>query len=149
MDFDFVTARLATGAKLTAPEDVNVLAQPGITHIIDCRDDFNDAPLLANHPNILYLWNGVPDDGRPKPTAWFQKSLAFGLPALAQPKTKLYCHCAAGINRGPSTAYAILIALGLGHREARAMIIAHRPKTIIGVRYADDAEQAITALGYV
>jgi len=61
----------------------------------------------------------------------------------------LYCHCAAGINRGPSTAYAILIALGLRHHEARAMIVTHRPQTIVGMRYADDAERAITALGYV
>ena len=134
------------GERGAAVEDVS----PSLrltSHWIVCTSP--DAPLLASHPNILYLWNGVPDDGQPKPIEWFQKRLAFGLPALAQPKTKLYCRCASGMNRGPSTAHAILIALGLSHYEARAMIVVHRLKTIIGVRYADDAEYAITVLGYV
>jgi hypothetical protein len=59
-DFDFVTSRLATGTAITGPADVQVLVAAGVTHIIDCRDDFNDAPLLAGNPAISYLWNGGP-----------------------------------------------------------------------------------------
>ena len=106
-DFSFVTERLATGAAITGPADVTALHAAGITHIIDCRAEFSDAPLLATS-GMAYLWNGTEDDGQPKPPAWFAASLVFALPALATAGAKVYAHCAAGVNRGPSTAcYAV------------------------------------------
>lgn len=153
--FSQITERVFTGGEMSAgpglPPDVSgvdALAAAGVTHVIDCRDDFDDAPLLTAHPAILYLWNGTADDGRPKPSAWFARSLAFALPMFAQPRTKLYCHCQAGINRGPSTAYAVLRALGFGRAEMLALIRLKRPVTLVGIRYADDADKAIADLGY-
>src|SRR6516164_7437057 len=58
MDFDFVTPRLATGAEVTSPADVDALLVAGLTHIIDRRDGFTSAHLLADEPRIAYLWNG-------------------------------------------------------------------------------------------
>ncbi len=147
MDFDFVTRRLATGGGLTDPADVDALVKAGITHIIDCRDDFDDAALLIDR-GLTYLRNGTADDGTPKPVEWFQRSIEFALTALGQPKHKVYAHCACGVNRGPSTAFAILRALGLPHEVAKSMIWAARPATIAGIRYRGDADKAITALGY-
>ena len=144
-DFSFVTGRLATGAAISGPDDVQALKSAGITHIIDCRAEFDDGQLLASS-GLAYLWNGTDDDGQPKPPAWFAASLAFALPALAQPHVKAYAHCAAGVNRGPSTAYAILRATGLAADTAAQIIRATRPQ--VGLRYAGDADIAITALGY-
>jgi protein-tyrosine phosphatase len=144
-DFSVITPRLVTGAAITDPEDVAALITAGVTHVIDCRDDFDDSELLADH-GLLYLWNGTPDDGTTKPPAWFDRSLSFALPAIAQPRTKIYAHCAAGVNRGPSTAYAILRALGWLPTVADALIRSKRPQ--VGLAYAGDADNAIFALGY-
>jgi protein-tyrosine phosphatase len=144
-DFSFVTRRLATGAAISGPDDVQALLAAGITHCIDCRGEFDDSSLLATS-GMGYLWNGTADDGQPKPPAWFAASLAFALPALVIPRAKIYAHCAAGVNRGPSTAYAILRALGLDPAGAEAMIRAARPQ--VGLAYKNDADAAVTALGY-
>jgi len=103
---------------------------------------------LASHPSIMYCWDPTADDGAVKPPSWFGKGIAFALAALAQPKNKVYAHCAQGINRGPSMTYAVMLAQGFTKDEARALIVLHRLRTAIGLRYADDAEKAITALGY-
>jgi protein-tyrosine phosphatase len=127
---------------------VQALVTAGITHIIDCRDDFNDAPLLAGQSAISYLWNGVPDDGDPAThgDAWFAKSIGFALPALSGPHTKVYCHCAAGVNRGPSTAFAIMLASGFTAADAEAVIRAARP--VVGLAYKTEAVASVSNLGY-
>src|SRR5581483_3080902 len=102
MDFNFVTARVATGAAIHNAQDVDVLAKAGITHVINCRDDQDEAPFFAQHPEMHYIWNPTADDGKPKPPDWFAKSISFALEALSHPKNKVYAHCAAGVNRGPS-----------------------------------------------
>ena len=147
-DFDFVTSRLATGAGINGPEDVQALVTGGVTHIIDCRDDFNDAPLLAGHSAISYLWNGVPDDGDAAThgDTWFSKSLGFALPALSSPHNKVYCHCAAGVNRGPSTAFAIMLASGFAPSDAESIIRAARP--VVGLAYKPEAIASVASLGY-
>lgn len=147
MDFNFVTDRVATGAALSGPADVAALVAAGITAVIDCRSEFDDTPLFASG-GIAVLWNGVADDGNPSTHGpdWFGKSLAFALPILAAPHGKVLAHCAAGVNRGPSTAYAILRAQGLSAVDAEAMIRRARPQ--VGLAYKTEADSAITVLGY-
>ena len=86
--------------------------------------------------------------GKTKDPFWFKKSLNFALPILARPYGKVLAHCAAGRNRGPSTAFAILRAFGLTRLEALAMIHLARPVTVGGIAYSKDADEAIKALGY-
>lgn len=145
-DYNFVTARVATGAAVNTAEDVADLVAKGITHVIDCRSEFDDAPLFAQNKNISYLYNGTDDDGGVKPPEWFDKSIQFALDALTHHSTKVYAHCAAGINRGPSTAYAILRAVGFTTEGAEQAIRAARPQ--VGLRYKNDADNAIKTLGY-
>lgn len=149
IDFAFVTTRLATGAGINSADDVSALVSARIHAVIDCRDDFDDGALLARHPEVAYLWNPTADDGQPKPTSWFQRSLDFALPLFAKPNMRVYCHCAAGINRGPSTAYAIMLALGWVGVFALNQIRLKRPQCVVGIRYSDDAERAVKELGYV
>jgi protein-tyrosine phosphatase len=145
-DYEFVTTRLATGAALQGPDDVVAMASAGITHVVDCRAEFDDTALFADHPNISVLWDGTQDDGTPKPGSWFEKGIKFALSALAMPDHKVYVHCAAGINRGPSMTYAIMLALGWKGDDAVAAIRGVRPQ--VGIRYKSDADAAVMGLGY-
>ncbi len=146
MDYNWITLRLSTGAALSGPDDAAALVAAGVTHIIDCIDGSDDTALFAATVGCLVLWNPTADDGQTKPPSWFETSLAFALPALALPHAKVYAHCAAGVNRGPSTAYAIMRALGWGGPDAEAAIRKARPQ--VNIAYKDDADAAILALGY-
>ncbi len=149
ISFDFVTTRLATGGGITTEVDVAALKSVGITHVIDCRDDVDDAGLLEGS-GLVYLWNPTADDGQTKPKEWFQKGIVFALEeALKLPGTKLYSHCHVGRNRGPSMAAAIMMAQGWSEALTRADINIHRLLTIGGIRYINDARAAVEALGYV
>ena len=126
MDFNFVTNRVATGALIHNEADLLVLIQAGITHIIDCCEP-EDAG-VSNHPDIHYLHNPTGDDGQHKNASWFEVSINFGLEALSHPKNKVLAHCAAGVNRGPSTCYALLRSQGLAADEAERLIRSARPQ---------------------
>ena len=146
MDFNFVTSRLATGAALGSADDAQALATAGITHIVDVTDQGDDTPLFVALPNVHVLWNPTADDGTHKDPLWFKTSLDFALPAFVTPGAKIYAHCSAGVNRGPSTAYAILRALGISPEVAEKVIRDARPQ--VGLAYKADADEAISTLGY-
>ena len=146
MDFDFVTGRLATGAALESPSDVEALVAAGITHVIDCCNEFDDAVVLGSHPRLSYLWNGTADDGQAKDASWFAPSIEFSLGALTHPRARVYAHCQSGHNRGPSTIYAVLRALGLPCELAERLVRSARPA--VHLRYAADADRAVAELGY-
>lgn len=141
---NFVTPRLATGGALSGTADVAALLAAGVTHVIDCRVEFDDGSLLAQ--KFHYLYDPTPDDGNPKPASWFQPGIAFGLQALSQPGTRVYAHCTAGVNRAPSMCYAIMRAFGWSAADAMSTIKAGRP--VAQVRYSSDADAAIPTLGY-
>jgi hypothetical protein len=137
--FSFVTPRLVTGGLLTSADAAGLVAG-GVTHVLNLAET-EDMPW-----GVAYLHNPTADDGTHKPPSWFEASLNFALPALAEPRHKVYCHCQAGYNRGPSTAYCILRALGLDAQLTEALIRSHRP--VVGLRYKADADLAVVALGY-
>jgi|HubBroStandDraft_6_1064221.scaffolds.fasta_scaffold302203_2 dual specificity phosphatase 3 len=145
-DVSFITDRLATGGAIGGLDVAGILAL-GITHIVDCQAETDDTHEFAG-TNISVLWDGVPDDGNPQThgPAWFGPGIEFALAALAQPHTKVLCHCAAGINRGPSMAYAVMLALGFNVNDAENLIRAARPQ--VGLAYKLEAQAAVPALGY-
>jgi hypothetical protein len=129
--------------------DVADLMKYGITHFIDCRSEFNDAQLFKGADAPAYLWNGVPDDFAPKPVEWFRLSIAFGFGALlSSPRNCVYAHCHHGLNRGPITAGAIMMAFGITPNETRGFILLTRPVDVIGLQNFGDAVAAVRALGY-
>lgn len=131
----------------------NALIAEGITHVLDCRiearsDNFyEDASVIQRRKKAFtYLNNGIDDDFKPKSVDHFRKSIDFATNALNDPSAKIYAHCAAGINRGPSSCYAILrTAGGLGRVEAELLLRKQRP--VVRIAYLEDAERAIKALG--
>ena len=160
-DCSFITYRLATGGAIATEAELRELVRLGITHIIDLRTanalalmrafthsrrrlSPTEAPDLVH---VHYLHNGAPDDGQPKPVRWFKQSIGFALDALSRPRTRVFAHCAAGVNRGPSTVFAILLALGIERQTAEGMIRANRPQAQIG--YLQDAWNAVGQLGYL
>jgi hypothetical protein len=142
-----VTHRLATGGGIADDLDVGTLLAAGVNFVIDCRSEFDDAELLAQHPQIAYLFCGTEDDGKIKPPEWFAKGIDFGLAQLTHPRRRGYIHSALGVNRGPSMLYAVLIAFGINFSEALEMVLSGRPEARLD--YAHDAEHAVQALFYV
>lgn len=148
--FDFVTPRLATGGALRGPEDAEWLVAEGVTHVIDCTtDSYDDTEAFALHPDLMVLWNPTRDDGTYKGPQWFAPSLQFAFMTLSQPRTKLYAHCHSGMNRGPSTAFAVMLASGFSYDLALDLIHEARPITQGHVRYAADAANALHELGFL
>lgn len=142
-NIDFVLSRLAAGGDLPVDEaaalaDLAALVEAGVTHIIDCRQEWSDERFVAAHaPGVTYLHHGVDDAGQRMPDWWFDAGTAFALEALARPGTKVLAHCHMGINRGPSMAYAILLRLGWEPVAAMDAIRSARP--IAYIAYAEDA----------
>lgn len=142
-NFDFVTDRLATGGDLhwredQALADLAALVAAGITHVVDCRQEWTDEEFVARHaPQITYLHVGVDDAGGRQPDWFFDEGVAFALDALAVPGSKVLTHCHMGINRGPSLAYAVLLALGSDPVQAMDTIRGVRPIAAVG--YAEGA----------
>jgi hypothetical protein len=146
-DFDFITPRIATGGALTGPSDVEAVRAAGITHVLDARAEYDDGTLFTGPDGLAYCWNPTDDDGATKPVSYWQRTLVFALPMFAQPSTRLLCHCAAGVNRGPSNAICVMLALGWRLSDAMTLLAVARPQAL--AHYAGDARDAVRQLGYI
>ena len=111
----------------------------GITHLIDCRPQGgpDQAHALEAVPDIDYLLNGQDDNGQTMPDEWFDTGVDYALAALEDPDAVVLAHCHEGINRGPSMAFAILLATGMEPDAALTAITDARP--IAECAYAKDA----------
>ena len=142
-NLDFITPQLATGGDLaahneTAIHDLAEWQRLGITHVVDNRLEWSDEGFVAGHaPEIDYLHNGVDDAGQRMPDRWFDSGVSFTQQALRISGAKALVHCHMGINRGPSLAYAVLLAEGWDPIDAIDAIRSARPIAAMG--YAEDA----------
>ena len=142
MTFGAVTGRILTGSRPQSLADLKLLRAASVSHIVNVCETAD--PAGAETVGIgQWLWNPTPDDGKPKSADWFCGSIRYAMHFLSAPGWCLYVHCYDGVNRGPSTVYAILRAWGIEPVRAKEMIIAARPIDIVGIRYAEDAEKAL------
>ena len=122
-------------------EKANRLSQwveAGVTHIVDCRVEDSDEAFVAEHaPHITYIYAPTDDDGLEREPEWFDGALRDLGTALTDPDSVLLVHCAAGINRGPSMAFRLLLEKGWEPVAALNAIRDARPVT--RVIYAPDA----------
>jgi hypothetical protein len=145
-DFNFVNSRIAIGNGIGNHQDrVDALKAAGITVVVDCQSEYDDAPLLMEN-EMAVIDVGVDDDGTPKPKSWFETIIVFTLAALQHPGAKVYFHCFNGHNRAPSACYSVLRALGFSPEAAEKMIRDVRPA--VTMRHTKDADAAVAALGY-
>ena len=145
IDFDRVTDRIFTGGGIWSAHDVDRLVAVGVTHVVCAAEELDGLSVRLAGDRLAVLPNGTDDDGEPKSPSWFGRIVRFALDALRDPDARVYFHCAAGINRGPSAAYVVLRALGHSRAEAFGLIKAARSQA--GIIYADSADAAIVALG--
>ncbi len=119
--------------------DLRAWEEIGVTHVIDNRLEWSDKDLVTRAlPEVAYLHNGVDDVGQRMPDQWFDRGVDFALDAWTNNSSAVIAvHCHMGINRGPSLAYAILLALGWDPIEAVDLIRTKRPIAAVG--YAEDA----------
>lgn len=140
LNFDQITERIFVGSRPRTPADWKRLEFAAINCVLNVCEtaDPPDSP-----PGWTYMWNPAADDGQPKPALWFQRSIKWALAQLSTPGDRIYVHCVDGVNRGPSTVYAILRAFGLSKLDAALQVHASRIVTAVGLRYAADADAAI------
>lgn len=140
----WVTDRIALCGDLPS-SDVAARAQldqwvaEGVTVILDVRGEFSDARRVADWaPGIRYIHLGTHDSGGAQDHSWFVLGVEEVLAALAgDPTAKIVIHCHMGVNRAPSMAFAVLLAMGFEAIAAMEMIREARP--IAAAVYADQA----------
>ncbi|MFZ1411298.1 MAG: dual specificity protein phosphatase, partial [Micropruina sp.] len=139
----FVTGRVAFGGDLSplfgvAKRQLQEMADAGITHIADLRQEWSDEPLVGVwQPRMRYLHHPVRDAGQVIPGHWFTELNNWVSRALEDPAAKVLVHCHMGVNRAPSAAFALLLAQGWTVKEALTALRAARPVAVID--YASDA----------
>jgi dual specificity phosphatase 3 len=138
----FVTPRLAVGGDLSARSmnelslHVRDYSKLGITHVVDCRLEWDDAQLFESSlPWISYLHHGIDDAGQDVPGSWFEAAISWIDDAGDDAVVLTHCHM--GINRGPSLGFAVLLHWGWDPIDAIDAIRAARP--VANVWYAPDA----------
>lgn len=121
-----------------AEEQLDGWVAEGIDGIVDVRIEWDDQDRVKQrHPHVNYIWNGVDDAGGQQAFDWFDFTVDQTLKHLQNPDSKVVVHCHMGINRGPSMAFAILLALGWKPIDALNAIRSTRP--IAAIIYADSA----------
>lgn len=138
-DFQFVTNRVAVGGAIGTVENMQKLAEAGITHVIDLQLEFDDRT-ISDGTGIEILWMQCPDDFMPKASELFWEGVTFTLAALERPKARVLIHCAAGIHRAPMMTLAVLRVLGYDTDHAVALISAVRPQAEFPDVYLESVE---------
>jgi len=121
MDMTWVTDRIAVGGGIWNDENMEELANVGVTHIIDMQIEFDDRPIAEPYA-VKVLYSPTDDDFQPKPPELFQRGVEFALEALDDPRSKIYIHCAAGVHRAPMMTLALLRVLGWTLKDAKELI---------------------------
>jgi len=143
-DITWLTDSLATGGDfdynaIIANAQLRDLLAQSVGVVIDTRIEDDDTAIWSKHPVEYYH---IPEDdyqGNHIAPADFDQAVMIARQAAAQGK-KVFVHCHMGINRGPSTAFAILLDRGMAPDAAFDLIRSKRP--IAAVYYAEDALRA-------
>jgi protein-tyrosine phosphatase len=145
MDMSWVTDRIAVGGGIWTDQKMIEVVRAGVTHIIDMQIEFDDTP-LAQPYGVHVLWNAVDDDFQPKPPEVFQKGVEFATAALdADPKHKVFIHCAAGVHRAPMMTLAVMRVLGWSLKDAQREIQTKRPVVDFADVYVRSVEDFVRA----
>lgn len=132
---------LATGGDFSysvtrAGAQLNDLMQQGVGCVIDCRMEADDFDTWMQ-TDVEYHWLPIDDiAGAHIPAGHFDRAVAIARRAEREGR-KVFVHCHMGINRGPSTAFAIMLDRGCDPIKAFDWIRSVRPQA--GIAFAEDA----------
>ena len=140
----WLTDQVATGGDFSfnhekAYRQLDELLEMDIDLVIDCRLEAEDTDIWSD-VGVNYLHLPTDDRyGHHIPRDHFDRAVQEAMYVI-EDGGKVFIHCHMGVNRGPSTAYAVLLAMGYGPTEAFDLIRAKRPQA--GIVYAEDALDA-------
>lgn len=145
LDISQVTDRLWTGGGLRSHlgkrakfADLDELRRAGIVVVIDNRLEWSDEEFVRRHaPEVRYVTNPQDDAGQAMPDWWFERGVSAALAVLTGPDGSVLAHCHAGVNRGPSMAFAIMLATG--EDPVQALDAIRRARPIASIGYSLDA----------
>lgn len=143
-NISWITDQIATGGDFSfnpekAQRQFMDLLSQDIDLVIDCRIEASDHEVWDT-TDVDYLHLPVNDIyGQHLPMEHFDAAVEAARPVL-ESGGKVFVHCHMGINRGPSTAYALLLDQGVPSTKAFDMIRKARPQA--AVYYAEDALKA-------
>ena len=140
MDITWLTDRIAVGGGIWTADNMAVVADEGITHVIDMQIEFDDTA-IAEEFGIEVLWNPTDDDFEFKPAALFRRGVEFAERALGTDGTKLFIHCAAGVHRAPMMTLAVLASMGWTVDDAMELIERRRPVADFADVYVESVEK--------
>ena len=140
MDITWLTDRIAVGGGIWSAENMEKVAEQGITHVIDMQIEFDDTP-LGRPLGVEVLWNPTDDDFEPKPAALFQRGVEFAQKALDGDDAKLFIHCAAGVHRAPMMSLAVLCSMGWSLDDAMELIQQRRAVADLADVYVESVEK--------
>lgn len=146
MDITWLTDRIAVGGGIWTADNMAKVAREGITHVIDMQLEFDDTP-LAEGLGVEVLWNPTDDDFELKPPELFRKGVRFAEAALAEPETRVFIHCAAGVHRAPMMALALLSTMGWTLEDAMDLIERRRPVADFADVYVRSVEEFVNGVG--
>ena len=126
MDMTWITDRIALGGGIWNARNMEEVVQAGVTHVVNMQIEFDDRPLAEPH-GVQVLWNPTDDDFLLKPPELLKRGVDFALDAMADPETRVYVHCAAGVHRAPMMTLAILGAMEWEMDAAMVLIETRRP----------------------
>lgn len=133
-DAQWISDRILLGSSLrngqggSATERLRELVDVhGLTHILDCRSEAHDRYLVEDHaPEVVYLRCPLPEDPSQDLDDWFRQGVNAATTVLEDPASTLLVHCSNGQTRGPSMAFAILLAQGRPAADALTTIVTAR-----------------------
>lgn len=143
-NINWITDQVATGGDFSYNEDkamrqITDLMEMEIDLIIDCRQEADDAEVWEQLGQE-YLHLPTNDaHGWSIPPQHFDAAVGAARPVL-EAGGRVFVHCHMGVNRGPSTAYALLLDQRMSATRAFDLIRTERPQA--GLAYAEDALEA-------
>ncbi|HEU5199690.1 MAG TPA: dual specificity protein phosphatase [Ktedonobacterales bacterium] len=119
LDMSWVTDSLAVGGRVRE-EDIERLAQSGVTHIVDTRAEYKDDEAALNRANIQLLYLPTPDtqplsiEQLLEGTAWVLEQIRAG--------GKVLIHCEHGVGRSVLLTAASLVRDGYSTEDALRLV---------------------------
>jgi hypothetical protein len=112
-------------------DDSQVLREGGITHLLNLDLPYSDLAGILACGLEGAIWKPI-TDGRPIPKLVALECLDTLHSVLRAPKSKVYVHCNAGVNRSPTIVLLYLMACGMTPRDACDRIMLASPHAVPG-----------------